>query len=895
VSIFLTDPLIDSLRPKPPEEPEVPDYGGQDYPTPQPMATPDYGGQDYPSFPQAQVQQAPQLGTYTPEAAQPQPQPSFYQPGGAVGDFFSGLGSGVREVQRSSVFPDLQTYGRDWANTALKYAAESNIRQLQGKPSEARVADIALLAPPPLVTGNPFVENLTAPANAAFRIPGFIYSGAVGAVEMSGLKDSLEDAPTAVKVGVGILVAGATFAATKKPALALQQLEEFVGPTAATALARGLPWAVAAGAGAYGTVEPYEAIKQVVGIASVGLAQKAGAIVQELGAGVRFSRVKNPSYRVTGEPLELPSGGGAAAAAEPEFIDVFLDPRDGVYKAVKNFVPATERRAAAATGQIAAPAEQRALAAPAPAARPPVAVPSGGAALPPQGRPFADEPFFQSHNELTARASTEQMSGKALEESLFGRDGASEYARLQRIANSSTASQDVASAAYLQAQAMERTLSPAQQNRLFGIGETGYNEEELKAFAQAAAPRTGDTPASLIRTVSQNLYRVRPDDMLAFQAGERALTSEQQIAAMRVREAVKAFVEQGGTPDAIYAQAISKLGREIDPADAAYLMREWIDLTTAARPLGAAVAEAVVPAVAAEAAQYTRGAARIPSEPVVREPVSRTNLMSAEEQAALARYQAAQGGSTQPTAQRIVPAVNTAPWASASPEVQSAIPRIQDGLRVEVEARKSGTAEVEIKAGRSSQFGRVASNLESARQGGASYEETLAGVRGGLRVGQLRKTLAAPIELPENQMTAVFNYVTDALAGSVVNQTQGLFAMESLVKGRGLQPAQLKLIATLFGDEFASLARDATRGRITSTAALSPEAKARITAAKDIKMAGITKLDERALAQTELANDLLEKFRLDPTNARLRSLSNEAKAKGLQIANKAEGLKIAEG
>jgi len=269
--------------------------------------------------------------------------------------------------------------------------------------------------------------------------------------------------------------------------------------------------------------------------------------------------------------------------------------------------------------------------------------------------------------------------------------------------------------------------------------------------------------------------------------------------------------------------------------------------------------------------------------------------MSAEEQAALARYQAAQGGSTQPTAQRIVPAVNTAPWASAPPEVQSAIPRIQDALRLEVEARKSGTAEAEIKAGRSSQFGRVASNLESARQGGASYEETLAGVRGGLRVGQLRKTLAAPIELPENQMTAVSNYVTDALAGSTVNQTQGLFALDSLVKGRGLQPAQLKLIATLFGDEFASLARDATRGRITSTAALSPEAKARITAAKDIKMAGITKLDERALAQTQLANDLLEKFRLDPTNARLRSLSNEAKAKGLQIANKAEELKIAEG
>ena len=188
MSIFLTDPLIDSLRPKPPEEPQVPDYGGQDYPTPQPMATPDYGGQDYPSFPQAQVQQAPQLGTYTPEAAPstydytPQPQPSFYQPGGAVGDVFSGLGSAVNrglsaygqrqidENQRAMAqgqavgdflsttrWQDPQTY-KDWANTALKYAAESNIRQLQGKPSEASYRDIALLAPPSLLRGNAVAE-----------------------------------------------------------------------------------------------------------------------------------------------------------------------------------------------------------------------------------------------------------------------------------------------------------------------------------------------------------------------------------------------------------------------------------------------------------------------------------------------------------------------------------------------------------------------------------------------------------------------------------------------------------------------------------------------------------------------------------------------------------------
>lgn len=92
MSIFLTDPLLASLKPKPPEEsPERGDFvsGGS--------------GDDF--FP-SQLQQMPpvqQLGTYMPQPAQstydytPQPQqPSFYQPGGAVGDVFSRFGSAVR-------------------------------------------------------------------------------------------------------------------------------------------------------------------------------------------------------------------------------------------------------------------------------------------------------------------------------------------------------------------------------------------------------------------------------------------------------------------------------------------------------------------------------------------------------------------------------------------------------------------------------------------------------------------------------------------------------------------------------------------------------------------------------------------------------------------------------
>ena len=375
MAIFLTDPLIDSLKPKPPEEPQQPEQ--YDFNAPdaapnayQPPPPPRPYGQSY-----DEGFQPPQ--TYQPPSPQP-PQPSLYQQiGNVAGDVYSrfgqaanrglsaigqaqidesqraqaqgqavsGIGSAIKEIQQTSRWADPQTY-KDWTNTLLKYAAEENVRYLSGKPSEARIADIALLAPPPVVVGNPFVERTTAPANAVFGIPGFIGGAAVGALEMTPLEKNLEDAPLAVKVGVGIMVAGATFAATKNPARSLQQLEGYVGPTIATALARGLPWAAAAGAGTIGTVAPYEAIEAVVGVGSIALAQKAGEIFKELGPAVRFLRSRNPAYRATAE---------GAAAAEPEYIDLYFDPTDKTYKIVKDFVSKSERSAQLYPGSKSGP------------------------------------------------------------------------------------------------------------------------------------------------------------------------------------------------------------------------------------------------------------------------------------------------------------------------------------------------------------------------------------------------------------------------------------------------------------------------------------------------------------------------------------------------------------
>lgn len=95
--------------------------------------------------------------------------------------------------------------------------------------------------------------------------------------------------------------------------------------------------------------------------------------------------------------------------------------------------------------------------------------------------PRAEEPMTAAR----ARAEADRLYAeeKVIEEKIFGKEGAEKYKRLQRRANSMTATGAEMDAASKEIEEMEATLSQEQQNKLFGIGEEGPVYEDMNDLA----------------------------------------------------------------------------------------------------------------------------------------------------------------------------------------------------------------------------------------------------------------------------------------------------------------------------------------------------------------------------------------------------------------------------
>jgi hypothetical protein len=230
--------------------------------------------------------------------------------------------------------------------------------------------------------------------------------------------------------------------------------------------------------------------------------------------------------------------------------------------------------------------------------------------------------------------------------------------------------------------------------------------------------------------------------------------------------------------------------------------------------------------------------------------------------------------------------------ASQTPEFEQGYPSLLDALRNEVRLRRSGVVEAEKAAGRSQQAAGVAEGL--AR--GQGLEGRLAAARSGARVGSLRKTLTPPIELTRAQTDALSDHLVEALSDEQTwKQFSGQGALSKLINGESVQPAELKLLRRAFGDEVAKLAREASQGRISAVAQLDDAAKAAIDRAAEIGEKQIARYEQRAIAQRKLADDLTERLNLDPTNQRLATVTEQARVKGLEAANKADELTLEQG
>lgn len=227
--------------------------------------------------------------------------------------------------------------------------------------------------------------------------------------------------------------------------------------------------------------------------------------------------------------------------------------------------------------------------------------------------------------------------------------------------------------------------------------------------------------------------------------------------------------------------------------------------------------------------------------------------------------------------------------AARTPEFEQAYPALVDSLRNELRLRRGGTVASEISAGRSEQAAGIAQGIAGAQ--GRGLDETLQAASAGARVGSLRKTVTPPLELTSAQTKALSDHMLEVLSTEQpFRQFNGLKALNALVNGDNVQPAQIKLLRQVFGEDVARLAQESSAGRLSATAQLDDAARAAIERGAEIGEKQIVRYEQRALAQAQLADDLTERLRLDPTNQRLANLAEQARLKGIEAGNKADEL-----
>ncbi len=171
--------------------------------------------------------------------------------------------------------------------------------------------------------------------------------------------------------------------------------------------------------------------------------------------------------------------------------------------------------------------------------------------------------------EIRESAEFEANREKNIEVELFGVEGARRYDQAQRRANSTAATREQLAQADRIIAEMEGSLTPEQQNRLFGIGESGLNAEELAEISRAAtdyspeSAREMDEPM-LRNTVGREILIGRPDT--------------NPVSGLRLRGALEELFRRGSTTADIMEMVVERAQREgTSPGDAAELARHTME------------------------------------------------------------------------------------------------------------------------------------------------------------------------------------------------------------------------------------------------------------------------------------------------------------------------------
>ncbi len=175
-----------------------------------------------------------------------------------------------------------------------------------------------------------------------------------------------------------------------------------------------------------------------------------------------------------------------------------------------------------------------------------------------------DDVTGMSADDLEAAHADQRAYEQGATVDVFGPEGAKRYEQLQRTANSTIAPHETTRAASDEIARMESGLTPAQEQRLFGIGEEGYNADDLRRIARAARDYHPANVADM------------PDADLLNTAGRELLSGnlkDDPVAVIRLHGALRELGNRGYDKSVIQDAVVRRAAREgVSPGDAQELL-----------------------------------------------------------------------------------------------------------------------------------------------------------------------------------------------------------------------------------------------------------------------------------------------------------------------------------
>lgn len=212
--------------------------------------------------------------------------------------------------------------------------------------------------------------------------------------------------------------------------------------------------------------------------------------------------------------------------------------------------------------------------------------------------------------------------------------------------------------------------------------------------------------------------------------------------------------------------------------------------------------------------------------------------------------------------------------------------RLLEALDAERKFRTSGQADEIIHAGRVQQATGIGSAIEGLGDD-ATFSSATRDLSRGAKTGTMLPSTTG-LQLDEATQNALIKEAIEFNGGRNFDNLRAIKALDKLQKGERLQPAEITQLRRIYGDEIADAIAQTNAGRIQTVAELTPQDIADIARRAEVDGKKVATLEVQARAQHKLADDILERQRMDPTNPRLKKAAEDARARAIAKENEAD-------